>query len=90
MAPMKITIKKRKLLKPKFTSNGNYSGDGKQEDNNGCLCFFLGLLFGPFGLLLAAIVGKAGGLISAIWGFLLFLAIIIVGYLLIGLIALMA
>ena len=42
-----------------------------EQEGHGALCFFLGALFGPFGLLLAAIVGKAGGLVKALLGFVL-------------------
>lgn len=41
----------------------------QKKDDAGQLCFWLGVLFGPFGLLLAAIVGKAAGLIKALRGF---------------------
>lgn len=43
----------------------------REPETHGTLCFFLGALFGPFGLLLAAIVGKAGGLVKALLGFVL-------------------
>ena len=43
----------------------------REPESNGALCFFLGAIFGPFGLLLAAIVGKAGGLVKALLGFVL-------------------
>lgn len=41
------------------------------QESHGVLCFWLGVLFGPFGLLLAAIVGKAAGLVKALLGFVL-------------------
>lgn len=43
----------------------------QEPETHGVLCFFLGAIFGPFGLLLAAIVGKAGGLVKALLGFVL-------------------
>ena len=43
----------------------------QNQESHGALCFFLGALFGPFGLLLAAIVGKAAGLVKALLGFVL-------------------
>lgn len=41
------------------------------EDNHGCLCSILGALFGPFGILIAAVVAKAQGVKAAILGWLL-------------------
>ena len=46
------------------------------ESPHGCLCFFLGLLFGPIGLIVAAIIGKANGVVSALFGML----VQIIGY----------
>lgn len=43
----------------------------REPETHGTLCFWLGALFGPFGLLLAAIVGKAEGLVKALLGFVL-------------------
>ena len=51
------------------------NGDGKNLDMkkkgdkpHGCLCFFLGMFFGPIGLIVAAIIGKARGVVSALIG----------------------
>ena len=42
-----------------------------KRNENGGLCFFLGLLFGPFGILLSAIVSGAYGLKKSLLGFFL-------------------
>ncbi len=47
-----------------------YAPFPKHEENGG-LCFFLGALFGPFGILLSAIVGRAYGLKKSLFGFFL-------------------
>ena len=38
-----------------------------QDQGSGCLCFFLGG-FGPIGILIAAVIAKREGVISALWG----------------------
>ena len=40
------------------------------EDEGGCLCFLLGGVFGPIGILIAALIGKKQGVIAALQGFL--------------------
>ena len=47
-----------------------YAPAPKYEENGG-LCFFLGALFGPFGILLSAIIGRAYGLKKSLVGFFL-------------------
>ena len=69
MQSKKFVIRKTTAAAP---SPSYYQPPVQQEqDTHGALCFFLGALFGPFGLLLAAIVGKAGGLVKALLGFVL-------------------
>ena len=70
MTPQKKTFiirKQRTPLNPQFAARR--LADDADEENHGCLCFVLGALFGPIGLLIAAIIAKAKGLISALWGF---------------------
>jgi hypothetical protein len=70
MTPAKKTFIVRK---PKMPVNPQFAArrlaDECDDDNHGCLCFALGVLFGPLGLLIAAIVAKVPGLVSALWGF---------------------
>ena len=69
MQSKKFVIRKTTAASP---AQAYYQPPAPHEpDGHGCLCFFLGALFGPFGLLLAAIVGKAGGLVKALLGFVL-------------------
>ena len=42
-------------------------GERKQE-GHGCLCAILGMFFGPIGLIVAAIIGGAKGVVSALLG----------------------
>lgn len=71
MQPKKIVIRKTPSSAP-APAPAYYQPPVQQEpETHGTLCFFLGALFGPFGLLLAAIVGKAGGLVKALLGFVL-------------------
>ena len=44
--------------------------DGEQE-SHGCLCAILGMFFGPIGLIVAAIIGGAQGVVSALLGMIL-------------------
>lgn len=56
-----------------------------QEQNKGNfdgLCFFLGLVFNLIGLLVAAIIGKRVGAVSALWGMLFADIIGVLGYIL--------
>ena len=45
----------------------NDINDGEREDH-GCLCAILGMFFGPIGLIVAAIIGGAQGVVSALLG----------------------
>ena len=38
------------------------------ENSHGCLCFFLGFFFGLIGLVIAAIISKARGVVNALYG----------------------
>ena len=58
-------------LNPQFAARRLANSVNEDDEDHGCLCFALGVLFGPLGLLLAAIIAKAKGLISALWGFLI-------------------
>lgn len=48
----------------------NDTNDGGREDR-GCLCAILGMFFGPIGLIVAAIIGGAQGVVSALLGMIL-------------------
>lgn len=48
----------------------NDMNDGGRE-SHGCLCAILGMLFGPVGLIVAAIIGGAQGVVSALLGMIL-------------------
>ena len=48
----------------------NDINDDVKEDH-GCLCAALGMLFGPIGLIVAAIIGGAQGVVSALLGMIL-------------------
>ena len=87
MTPPKKTFVMRRPkaqapLNPQFAAR-RLADATEEDENHGCLCFALGVLFGPLGLLLAAIIAKAKGLVSALWGFLiswLVVALIWVGF----------
>ena len=40
-------------------------------ESHGCLCAILGMFFGPIGLIVAAIIGGAQGVVSALLGMIL-------------------
>ena len=70
---------------------GWLNGDGKNFDMNengdrphGCLCFFLGMFFGPIGLVVAAIIGKARGVVSALIGMVAIGILVLLFYVLTG------
>jgi hypothetical protein len=46
------------------------TGEQEKEDH-GCLCAILGMFFGPIGLVVAAIIGGAQGVVSALLGMIL-------------------
>jgi len=48
----------------------NDTNDGVKE-GHGCLCAVLGMFFGPVGLIVAAIIGGAQGVVSALLGMIL-------------------
>ena len=48
----------------------NGINEGIREDH-GCLCAILGMFFGPIGLIVAAIIGGAQGVVSALLGMIL-------------------
>jgi len=43
-------------------------GSERKQENHGCLCAMLGMFFGPIGLIVAAIIGGARGVVSALIG----------------------
>lgn len=57
------------------------------EEGGGCLCFILGFLFSIIGVLIAAIIGKRAGVISALWGMVLSAILAGIGWFIIFLIA---
>ena len=63
----KIIIKKRADI-PHYSSSTVPMSKRGQEDGGGCLCFALGFLFSVIGILIAALIGKRSGVISALWG----------------------
>lgn len=71
MQPKKFVIRKSPSSAPAPAPSYYQPTPRPNQESHGTLCFFLGALFGPFGLLLAAIVGKAGGLVKALLGFVL-------------------
>ena len=42
-----------------------------EREDHGCLCAILGMFFGPIGLIVAAIIGGAQGVVSALLGMIL-------------------
>ena len=40
----------------------------RKQESHGCLCTILGMFFGPIGLVVAAIIGGAQGVVSALIG----------------------
>lgn len=71
MQPKKFVIRKTPTSAPAPAPSYYQPPPPPNQESHGTLCFWLGALFGPFGLLLAAIVGKAGGLVKALLGFVL-------------------
>lgn len=43
-------------------------GSERKQVDHGCLCAMLGMVFGPIGLIVAAIIGGARGVVSALIG----------------------
>lgn len=52
------------------TERGVEMGDvsERKQESHGCLCAMLGMFFGPIGLIVAAIIGGAKGVVSALLG----------------------
>lgn len=71
MQPKKFVIRKSPSSAPVPASSYYQPTSRPNQESHDTLCFGLGALFGPFGLLLAAIVGNAAGLVKAILGFVL-------------------
>lgn len=46
-------------------------GNNGAKEGHGCLCAILGMFFGPIGLVVAAIIGGAQGVVSALLGMIL-------------------
>jgi hypothetical protein len=69
MKQTKVFIRKKKSVNPHFAKMSYNSYEGNNEDNSGCLCFFLGAFFSIIGVVIAAIIGKAKGTVAALWGF---------------------
>jgi len=79
MATKKIFLKKkRRLYNTSFRgiSAARGTSDAPEENqSHGALCFFLGLMLGPLGVIAAAVVSKAAGARFALSGFGLWLFI---------------
>ena len=69
MKQTKVFIRKQKSVDPHFAKMSYDNYEGNNEDNSGCLCFFLGASFWIIGVVIAAIIGKAKGTVAALWGF---------------------
>ena len=59
----------------------------RKQENHGCLCAILGMFFGPIGLIVAAIIGGAKGVVSALIGMMVPVIAIILFFVLGGLAA---
>lgn len=55
----------------------------RKEENNGCLCYLLGFLFGPIGILIAAVIAKANGAITALRGMFMSTLLLVLIYVLV-------
>ena len=74
MPPKKIFLqkKKHKHYNTSFRGISGFGGTSAAPEENqthGALCFFLGLLLGPLGVIAAAVVSKAAGARFALSGF---------------------
>ena len=73
--PKKIYLHKRKHKlyntgkKFRKPSTADASPTTEENQTHGTLCFFLGLMLGPFGVIAAAVVSKAAGACCALYGF---------------------
>ena len=59
----------------------------RKQESHGCLCAILGMFFGPIGLIVAAIIGGAKGVVSALIGMIVPVIAIILFFVLGGLAA---
>jgi len=59
----------------------------RKQESHGCLCAMLGMFFGPIGLIVAAIIGGAKGVVSALIGMIVPVIAIILFFVLGGLAA---
>ena len=66
MQPKKFVIRKSPSSAPAPAPSYYQPTLRPNQESHDTLCFWLGALFGPFGLLLAAIVGNAAGLVKAV------------------------
>ena len=62
----------------------------RKQESHGCLCAILGMVFGPIGLVVAAIIGGAQGVVSALLGMIVPVVAIILFAVLGGLAAIVA
>lgn len=73
----RIIVRKKKLdpyqrgyMEAQRRMSSASSGSDSGESNCGCLCFFLGALLGPLGVIVAAIIGKVDGVKMSLCGWL--------------------
>lgn len=80
--PRKIVIVKRPVRSTPSRSSEcvSYTSRRKEEESPGCMCFCLGVGFGPIGLIVAAIIGKANGVRLALFGQFVFGVIMMIIY----------
>ena len=57
----------------------------RKQESHGCLCTMLGMFFGPIGLVVAAIIGGAQGVVSALIGMIVPFILLIIFFALGGL-----
>ncbi len=82
--PKKIYLQKKKHTMyntgKKFRKPSPADAPAAPEENpaHGTLCFFLGLLLGPFGVIAAAVVSKAAGALFSLIGFAVWIIIAVI------------
>ena len=76
MQPKKIyinrhppTYRKKTMAEWRAEQAAAQQADIRQDDPNARLCFILGLLLGPIGVIVAAIISKADGVKMSLIGF---------------------